>query len=227
LISKKALATQAIQVEQDLSGEHVGSQDQTAVSFGGFNRIDFLQNGEILVTPVTISPEKLNRLKDSLLLCFTGFSRIASNVAREKIRRIPSNLTELKVMHGMVDEAMKILGGPENSLDDFGKLLHESWQLKRGLASNVSNKVIDEIYDKARAEGALGGKICGAGDGGFMLLFAPKDRHPCIRKALSKFLFVPFQFEFLGSHIIFNTNQEDPWGDASGQLTSPCAPMVL
>lgn len=198
---KMRLAREAIKIEQVILKENVGCQDQTSAAFGGFNRIDFQPNGQIHVDPVTVGAERLSYLHSHLLLYFTGFSRIASQIVKEQLSRIKDTKKELRQMGEMVDEGVKILTG-NGTLDPFGKLLHESWKLKRSLSSKISLPLIDETYEAARAEGALGGKILGAGGGGFMLLFAKPQDHPRIRRRLRKLMRIPFNFENDGSRII-------------------------
>jgi D-glycero-alpha-D-manno-heptose-7-phosphate kinase len=202
MVTKRKLAFDAIHVEQDMIGEHVGSQDQTAVAFGGFNKITFGGNEHIFVQPITLERAKLEYLESSMLFYFTGLSRIASEIAKEQIAATPKKLNELAAMKAMVNEAANILNGPTESLSEFGVLLNESWMLKRSLADKISNNHIDEIYKTATAAGALGGKICGAGGGGFLLLFVPPARQSSVKEALRKLLLVPFRFENLGSHVI-------------------------
>lgn len=200
--TKRQLALNAIHVEQNLIGENVGSQDQTAAAFGGFNRIEFGGANEITVYPVVISQDRLDSLKDHLMIFFTGFSRNASTVAAEQIKLTPTKGNELNTMKQMVYEAQNILHSKKN-IDDFGKLLHESWQLKRGLSSQISNSALDAIYDTGRRAGALGGKLLGAGGGGFILFFAKPEVQPKIKEKLKKYLHVPFNFENSGSQIIY------------------------
>ena len=199
---KQQLALDAIHVEQDLIRENVGYQDQVAVAFGGFNRIDFHSTGSFSVSKMILPPERLEALQDHLLLLFTGVSRTASDIAGDKIKAVGDKKSELTAMQQMVPEAMKILAA-SGPLEDFGRLLHESWQLKRSLAQKVSTSHIDSIYERALKAGAIGGKILGAGGGGFMLLFAAPERHAAIKHALGDLLHVPFRFETSGSHIIF------------------------
>ena len=157
IVSKKKLALDAIYVEQEMISENVGSQDQVAVAFGGFNRIDFNGNHNIDVAPITIDRVKLQQFQDHLMLFFTGFSRLASEIEGEKIRQINKKKYELKTMYEMVDEAINILNG-EGDLADFGRMLHESWELKKRLSDNVTTSRIDEIYMLALNNGAIGGK---------------------------------------------------------------------
>ena len=202
--TKMQLATSAIHVEQEILKEHVGCQDQIIAAFGGLLRIDFSAqagNGTFHVTPVIMHRQRLQELQDHLLLYFTGFSRIASEIAKEQTARTWENRQALSVMQQMVDEAMTIVTG-HGPLTALGELLHESWMLKRNLSAKVSSAAIDEIYEAARRAGAVGGKLLGAGGGGFMLLFAPPAAHPRVRERLKTLLHVPFRFESSGSQII-------------------------
>lgn len=201
MLTKVQLAKDAIHVEQNLLKENVGSQDQASASFGGFNKIEFCGDKDPCVSPVIISPEKLNQLQAHMMLIFTGFSRTASEIAGEQIKNTSKRKTELKAMHQMVDEAINIL--KSGDLMNFGKLLHEGWQLKRHLTDKITTPEIDEIYTAARRAGAIGGKLLGAGGGGFFLLFAEPEAQPGIKEKLNHLLHVPFHFENLGSQIIF------------------------
>ena len=205
MVTKRKLAYDAIHVEQDLIGEHVGSQDQVAAAFGGMNKIEFNRNEEIRVHPITIGKEKIEYLQRSLMFFFSGFSRNASEIAREQIETTPMHLSDLLEMKQMVTEAIQILNGPHEDITDFGRLMHDSWMIKRSLTSKISNTAIDDIYTTARKAGALGGKLCGAGGGGFILLFVPPEKQPAVKKALHGLLLVPFRFEQLGSHVIFHS----------------------
>ena len=206
MVTKRKLAYDAIHVEQDLIGENVGSQDQVAAAFGGFNRIEFGGPEGIFVQPIIIGQGRTKELENSLLFCFTRFSRFASDIAAEQIREAPNKRKELKFMREMVDEAVDILNSVHGSINDFGKLLHESWMLKQSLTNKISNSDIDDIYAAARQAGALGGKLCGAGGGGFMLLLVPPEFQPKVKEALKNLLLVPFRFETLGSHVVFYSN---------------------
>jgi D-glycero-alpha-D-manno-heptose-7-phosphate kinase len=199
--TRERLAHEAIHVEREILQENVGSQDQVLAAFGGFRRIEFLSTDDFMITPVILPQERLVRLQGSLMLFFTGISRFASVVAGKKIENIPAKQSELKAMRQMVDEALAVLTG-QGSLDEFGKLLHESWLLKRSLSDSVSNSHIDEIYEAAREAGAEGGKLLGAGGGGFMLIFAEPKRQEAIRRRLKDLLCIPFEFESQGSQII-------------------------
>lgn len=200
--NKRQLALAAIHVEQNMIRENVGSQDQTIAAFGGFNKIDFGGDQKITVSPVTISAEMSDEFKSHLLLFFTDFSRKASEIEAEKIKKFKDKESELRAMAAMVQDGIDIFKNNRN-LNDFGKLLNESWKLKRSLAPVVSTNKIDNIYQTGIRAGAIGGKLLGAGGGGFMLFFAPPERHKKIKEELKKFLNVPFGFEYSGSQIIY------------------------
>uniref|UniRef100_UPI0040296577 GHMP family kinase ATP-binding protein n=1 Tax=Candidatus Avalokitesvara rifleensis TaxID=3367620 RepID=UPI0040296577 len=201
MVTKRQLALDAIHVEQERIKENVGSQDQTLAAFGGFNRIDFGGDHHIQVQPITLEAERLDQLQDHLMLCFTGFSRIASEVTGEHIKNVSRNKKALRTMHQMVEEAINILNS-NRDIADFGKLLHESWLLKRGLTDKISTPQIDNIYSAALGAGAIGGKLLGAGSGGFVLFFARPEQQARIKESLN-LLQVPFRFEDLGSQVIF------------------------
>lgn len=207
LVTKRRLALDAIHVEQNMIRENVGSQDQTAAAFGGLNRIDFGGVSKISVTPIIISPKRLNDFQNHLLMFFTDFSRTASEIEKEKLKKFKNKSKELQTMYAMVSEGVDILKSQRN-LNEFGKLLNEGWKLKRSLASVVSTSKIDEIYASGLKAGATGGKLLGAGGGGFMLFFAPPERHKKIREKLKKLLYVPVGIEYAGSQIIYYAPQE-------------------
>lgn len=200
--SKRQLAEVAIHIEQNLLGENVGSQDQIAAAYGGFNRIDFYTDNSFTVEPIIFGAGRKNLLQSHLMLFFTGFSRIASEIAKSKIANFVTKEAELNRMREMVEEGIDLLRDTNSSIEDFGYLLHESWCLKRGLSDKVSTQDIDDIYKIAITSGALGGKLLGAGGGGFMLLFAHPDRQEAIRRALSNLIYVPFLFENSGSRVV-------------------------
>ena len=210
MTTKRQLAREAIYIEQSVLKENVGSQDQVAAAFGGMNKIEFGADRDFYVTPITINQDKLNILQDSLMLFYTGLVRNASDIAGEQIDVTPLKGKELAVMKEMVDEAVDILNGNPNDIDDFGKLLNESWKIKRGLTSLITNGKIDEIYETALKAGASGGKLLGAGGGGFVLFFAPPGRQERIREELSGLLYVPFSFENLGSQVVMYSTQDVP-----------------
>uniref|UniRef100_A0A7C3LUM9 Kinase n=1 Tax=Leptospirillum ferriphilum TaxID=178606 RepID=A0A7C3LUM9_9BACT len=201
-ISKKDLSRKAIYVEQEVIKEHVGSQDQISAAYGGFNRIAFHQNGDFTVEPVVINHNRLEELQNHLMLFFTGISRNAPEIAKSKMDNFKDRVMELKTMDGMVTEGQSILLSPYTPIGEFGKLLHESWMLKRKLSDKVSNATVDQVYETARKNGAIGGKILGAGGGGFFLLFAPPGFQPKIREALKDLVYVPIRFETGGSQVV-------------------------
>lgn len=202
MASKDSLARDAIHVEQNVIGENVGSQDQVSAAFGGFNRIEFKRNDSFDVAPVILPVQRRQELNDHLMLFFTGFSRIASEVAKSQIENLKNREKELILMYEMVDEAINILQNEKESIDSFGKLIHSSWQYKRSLSDRVSTPEIDNIYQAAMEAGAIGGKILGAGGGGFLLVFAKPERHAEIRKRLNNLIHVPFEFEDSGSRVV-------------------------
>lgn len=200
--SKKKLAENAIHIEQNLIKENVGSQDQISAAFGGFNKIDFHQDESFDVSPVLLRGGRLQELESHLMLCFTGFSRIASEVAGSMIANLKNKEIELKQMYAMVDQAIEILQTPSVPIEEFGKLLNQGWHFKRHLSDRVSTPEIDNIYDASMKAGAIGGKILGAGGGGFFLIFANPERHEAIRNALSGLIHVPFKFDNSGSKVV-------------------------
>jgi D-glycero-alpha-D-manno-heptose-7-phosphate kinase len=199
---KQTLAAEAIHVEQDLLQEAVGAQDQVSAAHGGFNRINFRNDGSIEVNRILTAPNRLAELEKHLALYFTGFSRIASEIAHEQLKMTPHKTQELNNMLQLVDEAEAIVTNPNRELDEFGRLLHQSWQIKRSLTQKISNPSIDEIYQAGLSAGALGGKLLGAGGGGFMLFFVPPERREALRARLKKLLCVPFNFSKRGSHVV-------------------------
>jgi D-glycero-alpha-D-manno-heptose-7-phosphate kinase len=201
-VSREELASQAIHVEQNVIQENVGSQDQITAAFGGFNRIEFRRDNSFDVAPVILPPEKLASLRGHLMLCFTGLSRIASEVAKSQIDNIDKREKELQFMKGLVDQAITVLQSRTDSIEEFGHLLHQSWMYKRQLSDQVSNSEIDNIYETARGAGAIGGKLLGAGGGGFFLLFVPPARQQEVREKLSRLIHVPFSFESTGSRVV-------------------------
>jgi D-glycero-alpha-D-manno-heptose-7-phosphate kinase len=198
---KQSLAADAIHVEQELLQESVGAQDQVSAAYGGFNRINFHADGDIEVKRVFAAPSRLAELEQNFALYFTGFSRIASEIAQEQVRMTPQKQRELNSMLQLVDEAESIVSSPNRSLDEFGRLLHDGWQIKRSLTQKITNPEIDEIYEAGLSAGALGGKLLGAGGGGFMLFFVPPNRRQALRERLKKLLCIPFEFSTQGSHV--------------------------
>jgi D-glycero-alpha-D-manno-heptose-7-phosphate kinase len=204
MVSKKRLALEAIHIEQDMVKENVGSQDQVAVALGGLSKIMFSGKDNIEANPIILNKERYHSLQDHLLLFFTGLPRTASKIEKDKIENLPKKNGEFAKIQEMVDEAIEVLNG-EGDLCDFGKLLDKSWKIKKALSEKVSTNYIDYVYDTALKNGAVGGKVLGAGGGGFILFFVkPKDRSKLL-KALGFLLHVPFRFDSLGSQIIYYT----------------------
>lgn len=199
--TKARIAEEAIYVEQKMCKENVGCQDQALAAHGGLNYIEFGGEQHLQVRRVTIPEQRIKNLERHLMLYFTGFSRNASEIASHQIKNIPNKGKELERMYQMVQEAMRLLN--KNKITDFGKLLHESWQIKRQLSEKITTSHIDDIYETARGAGAIGGKLLGAGGGGFVLLFAPPGAQKKIKEKLKKLLLVPFKFETMGTQIIF------------------------
>lgn len=198
---KRKLADDAIYLERTLCKEAGGIQDQIAASFGGMNRINFSADG-YTVHPVIINPERKKLLNEHLMLFFTGFSRFSSDIQKGTEKSMKDKTQQLLEMYKLVDDAEKILTDKNTSLDEFGKLLDYTWQLKRGISSVISTDSIDEQYERAKKAGALGGKLLGAGGGGFLLFYVPKDKQADVKKALAGQMYVPFSFENDGTKVI-------------------------
>ena len=201
-ISKEELARQAIHVEQTVIRENVGSQDQVSAAFGGLNRIEFRRDGSFDVAPIVLPIERLAVLQSHLMLCFTGLSRIASEVAQSTIDNMDQREAELRHMGALVDQAIAVLQSKTTTIEEFGKLLHENWVQKRKLSDRVSTGQIDALYDTARSVGAIGGKLLGAGGGGFFLLFVKPEHQQKVREKLSRLVHAPFRFETAGSRVV-------------------------
>lgn len=201
-VSKKQLALDAIHLERDLCQEAGGWQDQIAASFGGLNRIDF-KKGQFHVNPIIINPDRKDKLDDNLLLFFTGFTRFSADIQKNTEATMEEKHQQLMKMLALVDEAEKVLEDKHRDLDDFGRLLDETWKLKRQTGSSVSTGSIDELYARGIAAGALGGKLLGAGGGGFLLFYVQPDKQQVVREALSNLMEVPFRFENSGTRVIY------------------------
>jgi D-glycero-alpha-D-manno-heptose-7-phosphate kinase len=200
--SKDRLAHDAIHVEQDLLREPVGSQDQISAAFGGLNMISFLADGRFRVDPIILPPGRREELQSHLLLVFTGLSRISAHAAQGQIDNLKRRTGELQAMRQLVDHSIALLASATTDIVEFGKLVNEQWQLKRRLSDRVSNGTIDDVYEAARRAGAIGGKLLGAGGGGFMLFFVrPGDRDQ-VANALPGLVKVPIKFESSGSRIV-------------------------
>lgn len=207
MVTKKRLALEAIHIEQDMIKEAVGSQDQIASAFGGLNKIIFSAGSNVEVNPVIIDGEKAAYLQSCLMLYFTGFARFAVDIEQDKLQQLDNKKSELSSMQALVEQAIEILAGDISGYDDFGRLLHENWMLKKQLSHKVSTGCIDDIYCKALKSGALGGKVLGAGGGGFMLFFVRPEDRSCLRQGLSHLLHVPFRFDTLGTQLIYYTEE--------------------
>lgn len=202
--SKKELADDAIYLERTLCNEAGGWQDQIAASFGGLNRIDFDNRG-YHVNPIIIKPERKKQLNDNLLLFFTGFTRFSADIQKSTSASIRDKREQLMQMLDLVDDAQSILENNARDLDDFGKLLDKTWRLKRQTGKRITTGTIDELYERGMAAGALGGKLLGAGGGGFLLFYAQPEKQNSVRKALSDLMEVPFEFERQGTRVIYYT----------------------
>lgn len=202
MMSKRQLAQEAIHVERDILKEHGGWQDQVAAAYGGLNRIDF-KDGDFSVHPIVISPERKKELDDNLLLFYTGIQRFSSEIQADTFAKPVDKTQQLKDMLALVDDAEKILCDKNTSLNDFGKMLDTTWKLKRGTGAKVSNGSIDELYATAIKAGALGGKLLGAGGGGFLLFYCEKEKQGALVKAMEKLMVVPFNFENEGTQVLY------------------------
>ena len=200
-VDRRRLADEAIYVERVLCGEAGGIQDQIAAAYGGLNRIDMDRNG-YNVSPVILSNQRKKEFNDSLMLFFTGFSRISAEIQKKTEANIGDKIKELMEMKSLVDVAEDILVS-KGSLNEFGRLLDYTWKLKRGISDAVSTDLIDAIYCRAIRAGALGGKLLGAGGGGFLLFYVEQDKKDYVLKALKDLLYVPFSFENDGTQVIY------------------------
>ena len=197
----KALAEDAIIIERELCRECGGLQDQIAVAFGGFNRIDFDSTG-FEVRPIEASASRLGELNKNLMLFFSGVRRCSYDISTDQSNNLSRNISTLCAMKQMVDDAEAILRSGK-SVDSFGMLLNDSWYLKQKLSDKIANSVIDDMYETAKKHGAIGGKLLGAGGGGFLLLYVPEKSQSSVRNALKDYMYVPFEFEPTGSRIIY------------------------
>lgn len=206
-VSKKKIAEEAIYLERVLCKEDGGVQDQIAAAYGGFNRIDFDESG-FHVKPLVISKLRKDILQENLLLFFTGFARFSSEIAKEQKKSMPDKTKQLKEMVALVDRAEEILTSKNVPLSEFGRLLNETWELKKTMAASISNSELDQIYQRAINAGALGGKLLGAGGGGFFVFYVEKELQPRVKKELSDLLYIPFEFEQEGSQILYYNPEE-------------------
>lgn len=198
---KKKLADAAIYLERELCKEAGGWQDQIAASYGGFNRINF--NSDVYeVLPLIINPERKRQLNNNLMMFFTGFTRFSSDVQKANASNKADKVNQLKEMLALVDEAEKVLVDKQSDLDEFGRLLDHTWRIKRKTGNTVSTNSIDELYDKGLKAGALGGKLLGAGGGGFLVFYVEPDKQEKVKKAMEDLLYIPFEFEDGGTRVI-------------------------
>lgn len=202
MCSKASLAKEAIFVEQKLLRETVGSQDQIAAAYGGMNRIDFYPGGDYRVTPVMIPPARRTELESSLMMFFTGFTRSAETIEQKKVAKFDDRAAELRAIYEMVGQAEEVLTDPSRDLNQFGELLHQTWMKKRSLDASVSNPSIDASYEAARRAGAVGGKLLGAGGGGFLMMYVPLDRQAEVMRALLGLPHVPVAMERDGTSVV-------------------------
>lgn len=201
---KRKLADEAIYLERELCREVGGWQDQIAASFGGFNRINFSGN-DYEVLPIIISPERKKRLNDNLLMYFTGFTRFSSEMQKVNNITADEKKQQLRQMLALVDDAEKVLTNKKADLDDFGRLLDLTWKLKRQTGSKISTGSIDALYQQAVDAGALGGKLLGAGGGGFLVFYVQPEKRKAVKAAMSGLMRVPFEFENGGTRVIHYT----------------------
>ena len=208
MITKYGLAKETIRLEREILKENGGIQDQIASVYGGLNHIHINQNGSFSVNPIIMTEKRKQDFNDHLMLFFTGISRTSSDIAEKQLKTAKDKTAQLSRMQEMVSEACNILTSDTANLDDFGRMLHEAWMLKRSLTDKISNSLIDEIYQTGIDNGALGGKILGAGGGGFILFYADPEKQHDIKKALRNLIHVPFKFDDQGCHIVYYAPKE-------------------
>ena len=202
MVDKMTLAQRAIHVEQNMIKDNVGCQDQIAAAMGGFNKIEFSSHG-FKVSPLILSAKTQKVLEESIMLFYTGISRTASEIVEEQIQTMGEKEREMNRLLALVDAAEALLGSDD--VYGFGRLLDETWRIKRTLSSKISNQMIDDVYDAGIAAGATGGKLLGAGGGGFVMFLCPPDKQAAVKSALHKYLYVPIKFDFNGAQIIYYT----------------------
>ena len=212
---KKKLADEAIYLERVLCEEAGGWQDQIAASFGGMNRIEFNKDGTYDVKPIIIHPDRKKQLNDNLLMFFTGFTRFSSEMQKANQAGYDEKIKQLQQMYALVDDAEKVLEDKHSDLDDFGRLLDTTWRLKRQTGRAITTNSIDALYEKGIAAGALGGKLLGAGGGGFLVFYVQPEKKEAVMEAMKDLLYVPFRFEDGGTRVIhyspemFEPREED------------------
>jgi D-glycero-alpha-D-manno-heptose-7-phosphate kinase len=202
IVPAERLAREACQIEIDRLGRPIGIQDQYIVAYGGLRFFEFLPNGQITSEKVTLSPEAERALNSNFMLFFTGMSRDSSTILKEQVVKLNDRLSELREIKQMAYEARRVI--ETGNFEMLGTLLHQSWQLKKRLAGTVSNGRINEMYEAARNAGAIGGKISGAGGGGFLLLYVPFERQDRVRAELNGLQELRFRLEADGTKVIFN-----------------------
>jgi D-glycero-alpha-D-manno-heptose-7-phosphate kinase len=218
--TKTQLAKESIVIEQEILKETVGSQDQVLAAHGGFNHILFDPNGEITVRPVTLSANRLNELNRHLMLFYTGIRRTASDVAGSYVNGLDDKDRQFRIIGELTNEGVAALCG-KSRITLFGELLHNAWQAKRDLSAQVSNADVEEIYKEALSAGAIGGKLLGAGGGGFILFFVPPSKQAGLKRRLNKLIYVPFKFESSGSQIIFFDPEQDYSREEKARVFQP------
>lgn len=202
---KKRLADEAIYLERVMCQEAGGWQDQIAASYGGMNRIEFNKDGTYEVIPLIIHPDRKKQLNDNLMMFFTGFTRFSSDLQKANAVGYAEKIAQLKEMLALVDDAERVLNDKHSDLDDFGRLLDHTWRLKRQTGGAITTNSIDELYEKGIKAGALGGKLLGAGGGGFLLFYVQPERKTTVKEAMKDLLYVPFEFEDGGTRVIHYT----------------------
>ncbi len=202
---KKKLADEAIYLERELCQEAGGWQDQIAAAYGGMNRIEFNKDGTYDVRPIIIHPDRKKKLNENLLMFFTGFTRFSSEMQKANATGYAEKVKQLQQMYALVDDAESVLEDKHSDLDDFGRLLDRTWRLKRQTGGAITTNSIDSLYEKGIEAGALGGKLLGAGGGGFLLFYVQPDKKEAVMKAMSDLLYVPFRFEDGGTQVIHYT----------------------
>ena len=200
-VGRKKIAEDAIHLERVLCNEAGGWQDQIAAAYGGLNKITF-ENNSFKVNPIIMHPDRRKLLEGNLMLFFTGVSRFSSDIQKDTMKHQQDKFKQLKEMLSLVDDAQALLEDKHSDLNDFGRLLDQTWKLKRGTGSKISNNEIDQLYERGKKAGALGGKLLGAGGGGFLLFYVEKDKQQALINELEQLMYVPFEFENEGSTII-------------------------
>jgi D-glycero-alpha-D-manno-heptose-7-phosphate kinase len=201
-VSKDTLADEAIHIEQCVLRERVGVQDQVSAAFGGFNHITITRNGTYSVTPMVLPPARIQALQNHLMLVFTGVARTAAEIAETLVQNLENKAADMDTLQQMVDHGIDIVSSARTDLVEFGQLLREAWRLKRTLSNRVTNSMVDQLMDAATRAGAIGGKLLGAGGGGFMLLFVRPEDQPRVQAALGNLITVPVKFEMSGCRIV-------------------------